>query len=751
MKYEQAMGTILDLQARSRKAFKDLPRLEQKNSELVEVNSVQHNEIQRLKVFEGQHQGLLEQVSLYGIWAKQPDHYQQRFEETQKELEKSEKHVMALKEQLVTQNEKANQKPGSLQILRKKNSRSTALWAKHLQNDGGLKSKPTRGTEPETAFSPKDQSARIVELEATVAARDLTITHLEESRNFRKNGPPSTPNPAKTPSSSTEGPTFESIVGSQPTTTALVHACEHEEQCQSLSKQVADDAETINQLRNECQVLRDEASSNITAVNAEISTKAKLEGQLTAKDREIEELQEVVAARSDTINELQEEKVIASENLVTSNQVIEDLRQEKVIAGEDLATTNGEINHLREEKATANTSLDELRGEHAKCNGQLKIQTARVSELEDAAREMEVTMSFKDNKVASLEEQIESARSNDLIERQNQTHNEAISKKDRDYQALYDLYNNMLDQQKLAEAKHHQDTESLNAMQQSGNAKDLELQRLWTEYNNNVRIPRANYEGRITELTNQLRQGGNTYTDLQTNYNTQAKELDVASQEARELRGEVANLKQAYTDLQQMDSSTDTNCEKYRVEGENRVRPAWQATLDRELSAQALKLEESERKVFKLENQLQQAKTKANPLREMQIKAREDAVKGKEDALMLGGTDAIDHDHHQAGPKAEQEEVKALKRELAAATKDAGDAKTRNRGIQSLLTKERKERADEKARHEKLLQKEQDDSARRSEVLKIRLEKENPLKSTVSRLQDEVASLSKEVERQKSK
>lgn len=60
--------------------------------------------------------------------------------------------------------------------------------------------------------------------------------------------------------------------------------------------------------------------------------------------------------------------------------------------------------------------------------------------------------------------------------------------------------------------------------------------------------------------------------------------------------------------------------EEYRLEGENWARPIWQANVDRELSAQTLKLEESERNVFKLQSQLQQMKTQANPLREMQLK-----------------------------------------------------------------------------------------------------------------------------------
>ena len=249
------------------------------------------------------------------------------------------------------------------------------------------------------------------------------------------------------------------------------------------------------------------------------------------------------------------------------------------------------------------------------------------------------------------------------------------------------------------------------------------------------------------EANSALLQGADAYTDLRTKYNTQATEFDVANQNASGLRSEVANLQQQNANLEQMNSSSESNFETYRVEGENRARPIWQANVDREMSAQALKLEASELQVFKLNNQLQQAKTQSNPLREMQIKTQEDAVKIKEDALKLD-TGAMDHD--QQGSKTEQD-IKTLERKLAAANKDVGDAKVRNRGIQTQLNKERKERADEKARHEKMLKKEQEDSENRAEILKIRLEKTNPLKSTVSSLQNEIARLSKELEERKAR
>lgn len=761
-KHERAMETNLELRAEFYKAFQDLPWLERRNSELAEENCVQQNEIEHLKLFKQQHDELLQQVSVYGISAKRPEYYQQRSENVQRQLEisnnlleKSEKCVKALEEQLGTQCGSANKERLWLQARLKKNSRSPAYWAKHRPHGGTLESKPAWGvrcacTEPEIAYDLRDQSHRIVELEATVMARDLTIRHLRESRPIgilRKNDAAPTSNAAKTSPPSTEDSKSDTITGSQTPTATLLHACEYEQQCKTLGKQVADDAKTIEELRKECQDLRDAASKKTIADAAEINDKAQFEGELAAKDK--------------VIKDLQDENAMKSEKLTTMTETIDDLRREKVTASEELAAKNEEINHLQKEKTTANqnvateisnlgqklsdsrkelvdarevhaecernsaqqktrideletaqrgledaikdkdreiddlekanqeiaeqpapesaenlqrlttanTSLNELRREHAECKGQSEIQTARISELEAAGQ-------VKDDRIANLEEQINNAPSDDLIERQNQSHNAAISKKDGDYRALYDLYKKMLGQQKLAEAKHNEDMQSLNTIMQSEAAKQQELQHVWDEYNN-LRLLHTNCDGRILDLTNQLRQGANVYTDLQTKYNTQATELDVANQNANGLRSEV--LQQQNANLEQMNSSSESNFEKFRVEGENRARPIWQANVDREMSAQALKLEASELQVFKLNNQLQQAKTQSNPLREMQIKAREDAVKIKEDALKLD-TGAMDHD--QQGSKTEQD-IKILERKLAAANKDAGDAKVRNRGIQT--------------------------------------------------------------------
>ena len=610
---------------------------------------------------------------------------------------------------------------------------------------------------------------------------------------------------------------------------------ERDEQCETLTKQVADDAKTIEQLREECQKLKHAASNDVTMDAAEITAKAEIDEEVTAKDTMIQDLRKQLAAKNETIINLQKEKATSDDELAENSQAIKGLRDEKKTTDEELNAKNEEIDKLREEMTaaaekattevsnlgqqlsesrkdledareeradcerelgrrdtrvdeletaqfglediikqkdreiedlevanqelaeqpdpesaenlqrltTANTSLDQLSREYAECKGQSETQTARINELEAAEREVGETIKVKDDRIARLEQQVNNAPSNELIERQTQSHDAAIRQRDEHYQALHDLYEKVLGQQRLAEAQHNADIQSLNTVQQSDTAKQFELQRLWTEYQNF----RGNCDTRMTDLTNQLRQGANIHTDLQIKYNTQATELEVANQNAHELQSETVKLQQMITSLEQMNSSSEGNFERYRVEGENRARPIWQAALDRELSAQALKLKASEEQVFKLQSQLQQAKTQASPLREMQIKEREDAVKLREDALKPA-TDAMDHD--QQGCQVDQE-IKTLEVKLAAANKEAGDAKTRNRGIQNLLTKEKKERTEEQAKHEKALKKEQENSKKSIEILRVRLEQDNPLKGALSKLQNEVMRLSKELEEQKAR
>ena len=731
--------------------------------------------------------------------AKRPDYYQQRTEEVQRQLEisnnlleKSRLCVQTLKEKLDTQHDEASKETTWLRAKLKENSRSTGFRAKHRLNRGAKA--PAWGircacTEPEIAYALKDQSPRIVELEAIVVARDLTITNLRESRSTKtvsKNGAASTSN-AATSLPSTEDSNSDYTAGSGTATTTLVHAYEHGEQCRNLSKKVADDAKNIEQLREECQKLRDAASNDTTVDVPEITTGAGagLDKELDTKKTVIQDLQTQLTARNETIDNLTTENTTANDELAKNSQTIKDLRDEKAIIGEELDIKKEEVDKLREEKTvadentrteisnlsqrlsesrkeledareeikqkdreideledanqeiagqpdpesarrltTANNNLDELRRES-------ETQAVRISELEAANRNARAVIKARDDRIANLERQAQSHA---------QSHDAAIRQRDEHYQALHESYERI----RLAEAQHNADVQTLTTIQQSDTAKQLELQRVWNEYQNVSRL-HGNCDRQINDLTNQLRQGANVHTDLQTNYTTQATELEGANQNARELQSEVFKLRQTITSLEQMSSSSESNFEKYRIEGETRARPIWQANFDREMTAQASKLEASEGQLFKLKNQLQQAKNETNPLREMQIKEREDAVRLREEALK-SATDSMDHD--QQGSRTDPE-IKELEGKLTAANKEANDAKARNRGIQTALNREKKERIDEQARHEKALKNQQEDSKKSIEMLKVRLEKDNPLKGAVSKLQNDIMRLSKELEEQK--
>lgn len=745
--YERAMGTNLVLRDELTKASKDLPWLEQRNFELAEENIVQHNEIEDLKIFKQKHEELLSEVHLYGMSAKRPEYYEQQSDRLQREVElqtnildRSQMCVGALRETLDAERIKTEKEKKWLQARLTKNSRSPAYWAKHRLNSYTPDPKPAWGvrcacTEPERAYSLKDQSPRIVELEATVAARDLTIARLRESRlgsrlgNVSKNGS-STSNAVKSSLPSTENPENGSSTGSQAASNYTTVGAEEIDAKDTVIKDLREELiaghEKVNDLQKQVKDFEDEqvtAGEELDAKFEEIKNLreektteiSNLRHELSESRKDLSDAREVGAERERQLGQRTTRVKELDESIEQKNSEIVELERAMLELAEQPAPESAES--LRR-LTTANTNLEKLRREHAECAGRLETQNARISELE--------------------------AHNEANNEAHNETHREAISKKNREYQALYNLYEKVLGQQTTMETKHNEDMQLLNTMQQSEGMMQLELQRLQTDYNT-FRLLHTNCDGHVTDLTNRLRQGANTYTDLQTQYNTQATELDEAKQEVNKLTSEMNALQERKTSLEQMDSSSESTFEKYRVEGEDRVRPNWQAYLDREMSASALKLEESERKVFKLESLLQQAKNENSPLRVKQLEDREEAVKAKEDELKLT-TDAMDHD--QQGRKADPE-VKELEKKLTAANKEAGDAKLRNRGIQNQLNKERKERKDEEMRHEKELKKEREDSNKRTEVLKISLEKENPLKNAVSLLQNQVADLTKKLEAKK--
>ena len=362
-------------------------------------------------------------------------------------------------------------------------------------------------------------------------------------------------------------------------------------------------------------------------------------------------------------------------------------------------------------------------------------------------------MTLKNNRIATLEEQISTSPTTDLIGHQNQTHTEAIFQKDQAYEALRNLHNETLNQQQLIQAKYNENVGTLSVLQENYNTKSQELQHLW-KLAQDFYNTHSNCDDRMNDLAGELRQSGNAYTDLQVKHNTQSTELDTANQTVDELRSQVTTLQQqanANATLQQRPSFPESDVEKYRLEGEDRIRPTWQANYDRDMSALASKLENSQGTVFKLQGQLQQAKNQASPLRELQLKSREDAVRAREDALKQqqqqqqqdpDDDDVMDHDHDLGGGSdKEQREMKSLLAKLGRANKEVGDGRIRINNFQRQLSKEKKERKEEKERHERELKREKDDFENRGKVLKQRLEAENPLKGTVSKLQKEIAVL----------
>lgn len=801
MRHERAMQKNLDLRAELSKASKDLPWLEKQHSELAEENIVQHNEIQRLNTFKQQYDHLLEQVNEHGMSAKRPEYYQQLSERVQRKLEiannllgRSESCVKALKEKLATQPAKVNMERDWLRAKLVQNARSTSYWAKHRRNESILKFKPAWGircacTEPEIAYGLKDQSPQIVELEATVAARDLTIRNLRDSRHIR--------NPRDSIIASTSNGAKTSLPSTEDSETAIADSTENDE---AKLKELVSKNEEIKDLQQEKLT----ASQELALKNKKIKDLQK-EKKTTGKEG---------ASKNKEIKDLQDEKLAAGKELASKDKEIKDLQEKKKTAednatstissmGQELSESRKDLVDAREEHAecerelgqqktivkdletarrgledsiklkdaeiealeqanqeladqpavespetlrrltTANNDLKELRREHAECQGQSEAQAARIGALEAAGRHLGATIQAKDDRIAELEGQVNNSTSNELVQCQINSHNAAISKKDNDYQALNNHCQNVLGQ---LEAKRHEDEQSLNNMQRTIAVNQSELQRLWAD-RNNLRVLRSNYEGQIAGLTGQLRQGGIAYTDLQTNYNAQATVLDEANQNVSELQNEIARLQKTNTSLEQMNLSSESTFEKYRVEGADRARPMWQANFDREMSKEASKLEASQLEIFKLEQQLQEAQAKTNPIRESQLEAREKAVEAREVKLNLK-TDAMDHD--QQGSKAKQDD-ETLEQKLATANDDANAAVLRNRGVQNTLKKERQERKDEQARHEKELKKEQQDSENRIQILKLRLEKDNPLKGAVSKLQNDIAKLSKELEERKAR
>ena len=699
-KYERAVEEILELRDEADKNFQDLPYLTTRNHELEEESIVQYNEIEHLKTIRKRYDDLQYDVSQYGMTAKRPDTYQRESESLQRRLQisdlnlqRSEETVKDLKERLETQQDTANEERDWLRAKLKNNARSSAYWARYRRSNTSDDSRLAWGvrcacTEPETAYALKDQTPRIVELEGIVAARDDTISRLRTSRgNVLKNDTSSKSNPTKTLLPSTP----------QPVKTTSVHNCKHKQQCKRLEKQAEDDAEAIAQLRKECQELRDAPAADVSA-------------------------------------ELQEEKTRAREELATKDKEIDDLRADKTSAEEDAAT---EISDLNQKLSDSRKDLLNEREVATEREAEVGQQKAKIDDLEATQSRLEETIKKKDLEIEGLEEANQEIANQPAPESAETL--KSLDTANTDLAELRHQHAKCKEQSETQSAKINKLKATQRELEGSISQKDQQLLYSWTEC---TRLLNAhqNCDGNLQDLANKLRLGSNAHTDLQVKHNTQMTDLETANSEIKELQSKVATLQKANTTLDQRTSCSEGEVEKYRVQGEDRARPIWQANYDREMSLAALKVKTSEEEVFKLTNELKQAKSQASPLREIQLKAREDAVKAREDAIDQDTADVmdLDHDHEGGSQTPEQAEVKALQAKLGAANKDVGDARLRLNGVQRQLTKEKKERKQEKESHQREMRREKEDFENRSKALKLKLEAENPLRNTVSTLQNEI-------------
>ena len=750
-KYEKTLATNLQLRSEISKTSKDLPWLEQRVSALVEETNLQQHAIEGLEAIKRKYEKLSKEVNDYGLSAERPE-YQKRYEEakrmldlTNNHLQNSQYYAKGLEEKLQTQLEKPNAEIKWLRARLRSNARSTAYWARYRQHADNPEFKPAWGvrcacTEPDIGYSLKDQGPRIVDLEDTVArllGKVLNTPDVAETKVRVK---------------------AEEELSAKDTV------------IKELREEVTARKQTINGLLDEKVTASDELAASRQKIN-------EIRGEKEAADRTatttISDLNHTLSESRKDLADARQEYADVQRELGQQKAMVEELRND--IAGKEveigqLESANQEMAEQPSLESTenvrlltiANTNLNDSRRENAECQKQCETQTAKIAEWEAAGREFDARVEAKDDRIAKLEEK---------INEQSETHTskfgeweaagrefnarveakddkitdleQQIYKKDKDYRELFDHYNIVLGERKYVVDKYNGDLQTFKTMQKGYFDREHELQHQWTEYSRS----HVNCGGQITTLTNQVREGANahgnlqntltclrnTHTDLQTKHNAQAEELDVANQNVRELRDQLAEC-----------SSSEINFEKYRIEGENRARQIWQANATQETSDQKLRLEESERKVVKLENQLRQAKNQTNPLQEMLLKEREIAVKAKEEALEKS-TDPMDHD--QQGSHSGGLEIEDLERRLAAANQEINNAKNRNRAISGQLNTEKKERSEEKARHEKLLKQEQESAKTKCDVLRITLEKENPLKGIVSKLQDEIIKLRGEAEK----
>ena len=449
----------------------------------------------------------------------------------------------------------------------------------------------------------------------------------------------------------------------------------------------------------------------------ETGVRAKAEEKLAAKDTVIEELREEVTARNETIKGLLDEKVTASDELAASRQKINELCGEKEAVDRNSTTTISDLNHTlsegRKDWADARQERDDIQRE-------LEQQKAKEQELRNA-------IAGKDVEISELE-------------RANQEMAEQPSSEAAENIRLLAIANTNLSELRGENAEYKEQSETQTA-------KIGEWEAAGRDFDARVEAKDEN----IAELEKQINNAPNrdVVESQIRSYNDAIYKKDKDYKELYDHYYIVLGEKQAAVDKYNIDVQTFNTMQKDR---EHELQRQWSehsrshVNCGGQITTLTKNVHILQGQLADLRTKLQQAKNQTNPLQEMQLKEREVAVKAKEDALKKS-TDPIGND--QQGANSGGLEMEDLERRLAAANQEVNNAKNRNRTISSQLNTEKKERSEEKARHERLLKQEQENAKTKCDVLRIRLEKEHPLKRVVSKLQDEVLRLRGEVEKRK--
>lgn len=380
-----------------------------------------------------------------------------------------------------------------------------------------------------------------------------------------------------------------------------------------------------------------------------------------------------------------------------------------------ISTLNKEKAQETEKSRRLSTELEDLRHELSKCKASTECHTKKSEDLESRQRKLE--NGLKDQNTELKEK----------------------AKKMTDLEA---------DRRQI-----HSDNAELHAQLRQPNTAYQCLHGIHAQCNTD-------------QLTAQVGQLLNNLSSLQAQSNLQASELLVANQrvaqqqfqldEARTKSQRFEELQQQLAEatnlLQQLGSNSETIIERYRQEGEQRVRHQLQSRYEEDVGLQKMLFQDQGQQLLRAQNDLKLARSQAKtPLNlanlEIRLQEREREIETREKALRkiqpVAGEDEMDLDHHESK---QEKEVAELKTQLAKASKEAADLRVRSKYTFSKLEQEKKARAADNQRHEKQMHRVEEEFKKRGEVLKMRLEKENPLNATVAKLRSENVKLQRELE-----